>query len=383
MNNEQFMNHEIDQQDHKKVLIEEVKSIDTSIGWREVDRLVNDIKRKWRRLRGVESIYEEELEAEFEKALDELYGERKELYSECKAAKEELIEKAKKLANSTEWNKTTEEMTNLLESWKAIGSAGRDLDQQLWESFQEARQVFFDNRRANWASLQEKRANASVIKKELIEKVKSLKDSTQWNEATKEMNAIFEEWKKAGSAARSEEDKLWEEFNGYRKEFFAAREAYYEKLHAEHDANKEAKVDLVSQAEEIAESEEYNKENTQTLKELGVKWKAIGYSGKHNEDRLWELFRKANDSYFHGLDELNAKRREERIERMEAAISRKEDLIEKQTRQIEYLKRDAKNTPSESQVAEINAQIEDKEAFVEELKAQIEDIKKSLEGNKK
>ena len=88
-----------------------------------------------------------------------------------------LIKRAKELSTSEEWNKTTEEMNDLMLQWKAAGTAGKETDDALWEEFRNARQTFFDRRRDHWKNLREKFDSARKIKQDLIQQAAALEDS--------------------------------------------------------------------------------------------------------------------------------------------------------------------------------------------------------------
>ncbi len=94
----------------------------------------SNLKRRWKRISYWESVYEDQLEETFEKAIDQLYAKRSEVFENAKAVKEELIEKARQLGEAENWNQATEEMNELMRQWKAAGSAGKE-DDALWESF--------------------------------------------------------------------------------------------------------------------------------------------------------------------------------------------------------------------------------------------------------
>lgn len=47
-------------------------------------------------------------------------------FSDAAAAKQDLIQQAKELANSEEWQKTSTKFKELMDAWKAAGSAGRE-----------------------------------------------------------------------------------------------------------------------------------------------------------------------------------------------------------------------------------------------------------------
>lgn len=164
----------------KQELIEEIKSLDLETDGAAALRAVNDMKRRWNRIHYWESDYEDGLRDEFESYVDKVYAKRNELYKTTQAQKEDLIEKAKETANIENFNQGTQIMNDLMDAWKAAGSAGKVVDDQLWEQFQAARQVFYDRKHAHWEEQTQRRQEARTKKAELIEKAKELADSHEW-----------------------------------------------------------------------------------------------------------------------------------------------------------------------------------------------------------
>ena len=45
-------------------------------------------------------------------------------------------------------------MNELMQQWKASGTAGKETDDELWDAFNAARQKFFDRKHEHWENLQ-------------------------------------------------------------------------------------------------------------------------------------------------------------------------------------------------------------------------------------
>ncbi len=362
----------------REALIEEAKNIPTSADWNEVMHQVNDLRKRWRRIRFCDSAYEEKLVEEFESYINALYAKRNELYQSAQKLKEDLIEQAKKTALSQDWNQATEEMNALMAQWKASGSAGKETDDALWEQFNAARQQFFDRKHEYWAQLQSKFENARQAKESLIEQAASLEESQEWQKTSEKFRQLMDDWKAAGSAGRDHEDALWEKFNASRQKFYERRNAHYEALHEEQAVRYEKKQKLVEQAKAIADSKEYTRENTKQMKDLGVEWKTIGSCGKEHEDQIWKEFRSIMDAYFEGLKQWNEQRHLQWRQRMQDARARKVELIQNQKRQIQRMKDEMIGLLGQRAIDDMQDRIEEKEEFIEKLEAEVADIDQTL-----
>ena len=362
----------------REELIEEAKNIPADADWNEVMHQVNDLRRRWRRIQYWDSAYEETLAEEFDSYIDAFYAKRREFYQSAQKLKEELIEQARKVALSEEWNQATEEMNALMQQWKAAGSAGKETDDALWEQFNAARQQFFDRKHEHWEQLQGKFENARQVKENLIEQAAALEDSQEWQKTSEKFRKLMDEWKAVGSAGREHEDALWEKFNSSRQKFYERRNAHYDELHQVQGERYDAKKKLVAQAKEIADARSYTRENTKVMKDLGVEWKKVGSCGKEHEDQIWKEFRSIMDEYFDGLKQWNEQRHSQWRQRMQDARARKLELIQNQKRQIQRMKEEMVGLLGQRAIDDMQDRIDEKEDFIEELEAEVADIDKSL-----
>ena len=364
--------------EQRKALIEEAKQIEDTGDWSALNRELSDLQRRWRRIYYWESAYEDTLEEEFDALIDKFYAKRRELYASVEETKKDLIKQAKALTNSTDWNRATEAMKDLMTQWKAAGSAGKEKDDVLWEEFNAARNTFFDRKHTHWEDMQTKFEQARKEKEELIEEAKKLEDSTAWQASGNAFKELFARWKEAGSAGREYEDDLWNAFHASRQKFYAARDAYYDELHEKQDALYQQKEELLAKAKEIAENTLFTREDTAAMKQLSVDWKAVGFTGKERDDEIWKAFRDVMDTYFAGLKQFNESKHAQWRQRMEDRRMRKTELIQEQKRQIQRIERDMVALLGERAIEDAKERIADKEDFIKTLEAEIEELDKAL-----
>lgn len=364
--------------EQRKALIEEAKQIEDTGDWSALNRELSDLQRRWRRIYYWESAYEDTLEEEFDALIDKFYAKRRELYASVEETKKDLIKQAKALMNSTDWNRATEAMKDLMTQWKAAGSAGKEKDDVLWEEFNVARNTFFDRKHTHWEDMQTKFEQARKVKEELIEEAKKLEDSTAWQASGNAFKELFARWKEAGSAGREYEDDLWNAFHASRQKFYAARDAYYDELHEKQDALYQQKEELLAKAKEIAENTLFTREDTAAMKQLSVDWKAVGFTGKERDDEIWKAFRDVMDTYFAGLKQFNESKHAQWRQRMEDRRMRKTELIQEQKRQIQRIERDMVALLGERAIEDAKERIADKEDFIKTLEAEIEELDKAL-----
>ena len=142
----------------KLELVERAERIAGSDKWRLAGEAMDELMEEWKGAGSAGREQDEALWKLFKKARRTFFNRRTAHFAELKqsraaarVAKEALIVRAGELAPSTDFDGTFAAMQDLLEEWKRAGSAGRDIDDQLWERFHAARDPFFERRKAHIA----------------------------------------------------------------------------------------------------------------------------------------------------------------------------------------------------------------------------------------
>jgi chromosome segregation ATPase len=214
--------------ENKEALIEKAKEISNLSSFKEASKKMEEVMADWKKSVSAGKEKDDELWAQFKTARDAFYDKKKEYYKNLnekfaasKATKEEIIAKAQELASSTEWKKTTTAIEDLLEQWKAAGSAGRTTDDELWKQFSAARKQFNSAKNQYYSKLKETFAERATQKEELIaEAKKCVAQSNFSEEMVKKVKGLRTKWKEIGNCGRAKEDSLWNEFNDTINLFF-------------------------------------------------------------------------------------------------------------------------------------------------------------------
>lgn len=251
--------------------------------------------------------------------------------------RKELIEEAKNINADKNWNEIYRQISDLRRKWRRISSWESAYEDSLNEEFES----YID---ALYAKRNEVYKNASGIKEELIAQAKKVAASNDLKHATEEMNELMNQWKQAGSAGK-DDDALWESFNEIRQSFFDKKHEQWEQLQTKFSDAAAAKQDLIQQAKELANSEEWQKTSTK-FKELMDAWKAAGSAGREKEDDLWnefneyrQTFYKARNTYYeklHVLQDQNLEAKNELIARAKA-INETKSYSRENTKQMKEL----------------------------------------------
>lgn len=297
----------------------------------------------------------------------------------ARIAKEALIERAKELADSTDWRKATDAQRALMDEWRAAGYAGKEHNDKLWEEFRAARDVFFTRRDEHYSQLREQQAQVIEAKKQIIQEAReATAEVRNWVATSNALDALMDRWKAAGNAGRENEQALWEEFNGIRRDFRNRRKTDLAERRAKERENAATKRAIVDEAKAIADSQEYTRENSERMRKLNDDYKAAGFAGKPANDTLWQEFRAAQNAYWDANSARRDQQRRERAERLQEAVERKSGQIEHLKDQNETLTTRLESTLNPEKVAQIKRWITENEERLGGLKEDIDEIKKKI-----
>ena len=142
----------------------------------------------------------------------EYFKELKEKYADNAKRKQELVEKAQALKDSTDWKKTSDKLIALQKEWKTIGMVPKRLGDQLWEDFLAACNHFFEARNAVHADERNEERENLAKKNEIIEKLEQLAEGAVEN-LQEEMRKLTDEFNSIGHVPFKEKDKMFKEYH--------------------------------------------------------------------------------------------------------------------------------------------------------------------------
>lgn len=231
--------------------------------------------------------------------------------------KEEILKEAKEIPADADYKDVMPTISALQKKWRRIGEGESAYEESLRKQFDEVLDVFY-------AKQKEALKDVVTAKEELIKKAEALVDSKDLNKATNEINALFDEWKKLGYTDKKTDDELWAKFNTARQSFYDNRHELREQMAAKMQDAVKVKEELITKAEELADSTSWKK-TTKAMDALMEEWKAAGYAGKEHNDELWDKFRAARKKFYDARSDFYAKQNTEFAEKVKS----KQELIEK------------------------------------------------------
>ena len=151
-------------------------------------------------------------------------AERSRQHEETRAAKEQFVLEAERLAAGNDWRGGVNRFRALLDQWKALPRLDRATDDELWHRFSTARTAYTRRRKAQFAKENEAREAARMTKEQLVTEAEALSGSTDWGPTTGAYRDMMARWKAAGPAPRGVDEALWKRFRAAQDTFFAAKQ---------------------------------------------------------------------------------------------------------------------------------------------------------------
>ncbi|MDO6492188.1 MAG: DUF349 domain-containing protein [Cellulophaga sp.] len=233
-----------------------------------------------------------------------------------------LIVRANALANEPDLNKAFRELQTLHKIWKEdIGPVGKDHREQIWEEFSNATKVLHQRRQDYYKDLDKVYEVNLEKKNDIISKIKDIAENTSSNhkelqKQIKEIEALREEFFKAGKVPQKFNEETWATFKEAVKTFNKSKNAFYKNLKKEQQDNLDKKRALLEIALATKDSEDWDVA-TKEMKRIQGEWKTIGHVPRKYSDKIWNEFKGACNHYFDRLHALKNQSSKEELVNLE------------------------------------------------------------------
>ena len=208
----------------KPTLCEQVEAINQqerkqTSDWEDATKKVIEIQGEWKKIGFAPQKMNVKIFERFRIANDEFFSTKAEFFKSIKSQyaenlekKQKLVEKAKELADSTDWKKTGDKLVQLQKDWKNVGYVPRKQGDQLWKEFLGACNKFFEARnKQNAGARSEEHANLDK-KREIIAQLKALLENAGDN-LQKSIQDLTAQYNAVGHVPFKEKDKLYSEYH--------------------------------------------------------------------------------------------------------------------------------------------------------------------------
>ena len=130
----------------------------------------------------------------------------------------------------------------------------------------------------------------------------ALAESEDVVEAFKELQKLHEQWKEYGPVAKEHREAIWERFKAATAVINRKYQTHFETIKQQQADNLAKKTALCEKVEEIAakEVDGSNQWNafSKEIEDIQQEWKAIGYASRKDNQKIYDRFRAACDSFY-------------------------------------------------------------------------------------
>jgi hypothetical protein len=241
----------------KEALVAEAEQIGAeATHWKSAGDRLRAILDEWKTVRGVDRKTDEALWRRFSKARDAFNRRRGSHFAEldrqraaAKTRKQELVEEAESLTESTDWAATANRYKQLMADWKAAGRAPKDTDEALWQRFRAAQDTFFSRRSEAFSERDAEFAQNAKLKEELLAEAEEIDPSADLKAAEAHLHRIQRRWDEIGKVPRERMRELEGKLRAVSDRVRSASEAQWRRTDPEAQARVEQFRERVEQFE--------------------------------------------------------------------------------------------------------------------------------------
>ena len=193
--------------------VENIKDVEQSIKalqneWDETGPIGND---EWE---NIKNLYWDAVRAAYTR-IQSFYDEKRTEIAENLAKKKSIAQRAAELVEQVkaevpkEWKAVTDVLIGLQNEWKTIGFGPRKENEDVWKEFRASCDAFFETKKSFFDTIRTQFDGVAEKKQALIQKLETIKTSTEWKSATEKIVSLQKEWKTLGNAGHKFEQNLW------------------------------------------------------------------------------------------------------------------------------------------------------------------------------
>ena len=303
------LKHNLEQ---KQLIIAKAKELLNEEDVMKAFRELQLLHRVWKEEIGpVDREHREAIWDEFSEITKQMHDKREALYAVARgketdnlAVKNEIIVLiealgTEKIDSHSGWQAQIKKMEALREAFFKAGKVPAEVTEETWANFKNAVRSFNANKNVFYKDIKHEQHENLTKKLELVEKAKSLKESTDFAATTPIMKKIQDDWKKIGHVPRKYSDSIW-------KDFKDACNAYFDRMHEAKNAETGEEVEAFEKKKAFLEELKSftltgeHKADLDAIKEHIATWKTFGkvpFNRRHIEGK----FNKILDALFEKL----------------------------------------------------------------------------------
>ncbi len=251
-----------------------------------------------------------EEENKLEEMISVLKDRKKKKEQEIKNAQEENLKTKQDLiaelrdiiSNEENIGKAFNRLNAVQDKWKATGEVSPHAYKDLQNEYSKVLEEFFYHINI-YKELKDNDLKRNLQQREeMVLKMKALVDEKNIKNARSLSSTYLSEWDEIGPVNKEDWEKIRDEFRTYTKQVHERIKNHFNEIKEQRKNNLENKQVLLEKVTAIAELEIENlktwKKKTDEVLAIQKEWKSIGFATKKENDKIWEDFRAACNTFF-------------------------------------------------------------------------------------
>lgn len=187
--------------------------------WNDTTAALDELLKVWKTIGPVPREVNEEIWTKFKGMIDKHYSEKKEYFGAIRDEQEsnyqkkvDLCLKAEAIAKREDWKKATEELLELQQEWKSIGTTSRKVSEKVWQRFRKACDEFFAKKSEFFAERRTSESENLAQKEAILGELKAHQFGEDREENLAAIKEFQRRWAEVGFVPMAEKDRLHKEF---------------------------------------------------------------------------------------------------------------------------------------------------------------------------
>lgn len=188
--------------------------------WNERTLNLSSLFDEWKKIGPVPESNSDQIWRRFREAQQKFYDTKKAYFGKLNESKENnllqkraICEEAEKIANSTDFDRTTLRLIQLQEKWKSIGPVPEKYSDEIWKKFRAACDSFFKRKEGHFKEKNDAENENLKAKQAIIEKVNKLKELSEAGEALQQLRNIQKEWNAIGFVPQKNKNQINKQYS--------------------------------------------------------------------------------------------------------------------------------------------------------------------------
>jgi hypothetical protein len=194
------------------------------------------------------------------------------------------------------------EFKAILQEWKEIKEVPADKANELWKAYQQYAEQFYDIQKLNNEFREYDFKKNMEAKIAICEEAEKLADEPDIVAAFRKLQKLHQDYRETGPVSKESREEIWNRFKTASTIINKRHQQHFEELKDKEKENLDQKTVIC----ELLEGIEYDKlttfqswnEKTQEVLALQKKWKDIGFAPAKQNQKIFERFRTACDTFF-------------------------------------------------------------------------------------